>query len=104
MREAFIAVWDGSKWCPKSNDPDNHQFDLINASWPKKPKYELLTPRFNLGYQIEYKNWDHYSRGVIIGIYANFNILKGYIVYTVKHIGHNHDVFDYKNSSDIKII
>jgi hypothetical protein len=94
MREAFVAVWDGLKWCPQTNDPENQAFDFVDAPWPINPKNKLPTPRFCAGARIKFKWGEGYLRGTIKEVRAYFDTLEGTVVYDVKEIGHLRTVFD----------
>ena len=103
MREAFCAVWNGYCWCPKTNNPPE-SYDLTDCDSPKNPKYNLLTPRFNIGDKIKFKWGDGYLRGKIKQIRAHYNILPNEVCYTVEEIAHLREVYDTNNKADIELI
>ncbi len=107
MREAFVCLWDGTRWQPYTNNPENLEFDLVPAPWPEGVSdTDLPTPRFKLGVRIRFKWGSGYLTGTIIEIRTYIKpdeYLRGQVVYEMKEIGHLRILYD-DGTQDIEVL
>jgi hypothetical protein len=102
MREAFVAIWKSNKWWPQTNGPPEYRF--VDAPWPENPRYQLPTPRFNVGATIRFRWLDGYITGTIIEARAYFDISPNRVTYTIRRLGDHRREFIDDGTYDAELI